>query len=91
MGLGGFIPPTVAELHGEISDFREKFGVEAPAIAGQLEGKTSGSFNKMASVGKTAFLGIAAGAAAVAVVGVKMADAMDYLMQIASFFAVSAP
>lgn len=71
--LGGFLPPVVAELRGDISDFKAKMGEARTEITATESHGTSG-FNKLATVGKAAFLGLGAIAVAAAVIGVKAAD-----------------
>ncbi len=70
---GDFLPPVVATLLGNITDFQAKMGeakVEMDAV-----GKKGGSvFNQLATVGKGALLGLGAAAVAVGGLSLKMAD-----------------
>lgn len=65
------IPPVVATLLADTTEFSAKM-TEAQAKMAETEGKGSSSMSKLQSVGKVAFLAIAAGAVAVGVAAVDM-------------------
>lgn len=73
----GFLPPVVAVLLGNISDFSAKMG-EAKGEMGAVEGSAS----KMGALGKLALVGLAAGAVAVGVESVKMASSFKSTMEL---------
>lgn len=72
-GIGGFLPPVVAELRADITDFKVKMG-EARTEVASMSAEGSANFNKFATVGKAALLGVAAVAVGVAVISVKAAE-----------------
>lgn len=73
----GFLPPVVAVLLGNITDFTAKMG-EAKGEMASVEG----SAGKLGAVGKTALLGVAAGAVAIGVESVSMASKFQSTMQL---------
>lgn len=72
-GLGSFLPPLVARLTADISEFSSKMG-EAVGEAKTAEKESSSSFNKLATVGKAAFLGLGTAAIGLGVEAVHLAD-----------------
>jgi hypothetical protein len=70
---GGYLPPVVAELRGDISDYKAKMG-EARAEAAATADSGSASMNRFAKVGGAALLSLGTVAVSVAVLGVEAAD-----------------
>ncbi|WP_020658399.1 phage tail tape measure protein [Amycolatopsis benzoatilytica] len=77
MAAGSLLPPVVAVLMGNIADFSAKMGEAKGEMAG-----VEGTAGKMGALGKTALLGLAAGAVAVGVESVKMATSFQSTMEL---------
>lgn len=75
--MADFLPPVVAVLTANITEFSAKMG-EAGA---EMEG-VEGASSKMSALGKTALLGLAAGAVAVGYESVKMASSFQSTMEL---------
>ena len=75
--MADLLPPVVAVLTANITEFSAKMG-EAGA---EMEG-VEGSASKMGAFGKTALLGLAAGAVAVGAESVKMASSFQSTMEL---------
>lgn len=73
MAEGGFLPPTVARLMADISEYSAGMQ-EAIAQSTEMKAATSSNFEKAASIGKAAWIGLGVVAAGVAVVSVKAAE-----------------
>lgn len=69
----GMLPPVFVELRANISEFSAKMG-EAKHEIHTLEREGRGSFDKLASVGKAALLGIGAAGVGVGTMAIEMAD-----------------
>lgn len=70
------LPPVVAHLIADTKEFTAKLDEAAAKMEG-TQARSSAAMQKMAQVGKVAFLGIAAGAIAVGVEGIHMADKFE--------------
>ncbi|GEM_PF-6544860 len=70
----GLLPPVLVELRANITDFKAKMGEARTDIAKTAD---STSFDKLATVGKAALMGVAGAAVGVGAVALKMADAWE--------------
>jgi hypothetical protein len=73
MAFGELLPPVIAKLMGDISDFQAKM-MTAQGEMTKTEATGSAAFTKLAAAGKVAFLAIGALAVGVGVESVKLAD-----------------
>lgn len=69
----GFLPPVVAVLTANISEFKSKMG-EARKEMAETEKSGGSSFKKMAGIGQAALKGIGVAAVAVGTLAIHMAD-----------------
>lgn len=72
MAFGELLPPVIAKLMGDISDFQAKM-MTAQGEMTSTESKGSAAFTKLAGVGKAALLGMGAAAIGISAISIKMA------------------
>lgn len=80
MALEGTLPPVIAILTANTTDFMAKMGEAGAAMKG-LQAEGGGRFSQLAAVGKTAFLALGTAAVAAGAISVDMASKFDSAME----------